>query len=154
MPDPWDLEATSRLIGPSRRLAPRAGNIRPVLAALNVGAVGLGVAAGGLSASVIGFGLSWLLTILGVDSGPDLGLIIGVFAGLAAGGWIAGLRAKHSERFHGAVTGLVLAFIIMLIAVLGGSPAPTSSILLLALISIFIAGLSGWLAGRRKRTAP
>ena len=123
-----------------------------MLAALNIGAVMVGVAAGGLAASVVGFGLSWLLIVLGIDSGADIGLIIGVVAGLAIGGWLTGARARHSERFHGAVTGLVLAFVIMVIAVLGGSPAPTSSIILLALIAIVIAGFAGWLAGRRKRT--
>ena len=121
-----------------------------MLAALNVGAVLVGVAAGGLAASLVGFGLSGILTVVGVESGADIGLALGVFIGLAAGGWLAGTRAKHSERFHGAITGLALAFLIMVIAVLGGSPAPTGTILLLALIAIVISGLTGWLAGRRK----
>lgn len=125
-----------------------------MLAALNLGAVLAGVAFGTLSASIVGLGLSWLLTAFGVAAGPDLGLLIGIGTGLGAGGWLAGMRARHSERFHGAVTGLVLAFVIMVIAVLGGSPAPTSSILLLALIAVAISGLTGWLAGRRKLGKP
>ena len=54
--------------------------------------------------------------------------------------------------FGGFVTllNLVLAFVVMVIAVLGGSPAPTSSIVLLALLAIVISGVAGWLAGRRK----
>ena len=109
-----------------------------------------GVATGALTASVVGFGLSSLLTLAGIETGADIGLMVGIVTGLGAGGWLAGKRARHSERFHGAVTGLVLAFVIMAIAVLGGSPAPTSSILLLALIAVVVSGLAGWLAGRRK----
>ena len=121
-----------------------------MLAALNIGAVLVGVAAGGLAASLIGFGLSGLLVVIGVDTGPDIGLVVGILFGLATGGWLAGKRARHSERFHGAVTGLAMAFVIMVIAVFGGSPAPTGSILLLALIAVVVAGFTGWLAGRRK----
>lgn len=129
----------------------RPGIICHLLAALNIGAVLIGVAAGGLIASVVGFILGGLLAIAGVDGGAGIGLITGVITGLLAGGWVSGLRARHSERFHGAVTGLALAFVIMVIAILGGSPAPTSQILLLAAIATVLAGTAGWLAGRRKR---
>lgn len=112
----------------------------------------VGIATGTLVASFVGFGLAWLLTVIGVDAGSDIGLMLGIFTGLAAGGWLAGTRARHSERFHGAVTGLLLAFVITAIAVLGGSSAPTNSILLLALIAVVVSGLGGWLAGRRKHS--
>ena len=121
-----------------------------MLAALNIGAVLLGVATGGLVASIGGILLGGILTLLGVDAGPDIGLVIAVVSGLATGGYIAGARAKHSSRFHGAVTGLVLAFVVMLIAVFGGSPASTMSIIWLAILSTVIAGLGGWLAGQRR----
>ena len=124
-----------------------------MLAALNIGAVLVGVAAGGLTASVIGFGLSGVLALIGVEDGPGIGLIVGVLLGLATGGWVSGLRARHSERFHGAVTGLAMAFVIMVIAILGGSPAPTSQILLLAALAVVVGGTSGWLSGRRKRVS-
>lgn len=120
-----------------------------MLAALNIGAVLLGVATGGLTASALGLILGSGLTVLGVDQGPGIGLVAGVLSGLAAGGWVAGKRARHSARFHGAVTGLVMAFLVLVIAVLGGSPASTMSVIWLAVLSTFIAGLSGWLAGRR-----
>ncbi|MGB7861025.1 MAG: hypothetical protein WBM90_11050 [Acidimicrobiia bacterium] len=122
-----------------------------MLAALNIGAVVAGVAGGVLAASIVGFGLAGALSILGVESGADVGLVLGILIGLLIGGWLAGTRARHSERFHGSVTGLVMAFVIMVIAVLGGSPAPTSQILLMALLAVLIAGGSGWLAGRRKQ---
>jgi hypothetical protein len=121
-----------------------------VLAALNFGAIALGVAAGGLAAALLALVISGLLAVVGVESGPDIGLILGILAGLAAGGWVAGSRAVHSHRFHGMVTGLVLAFVIMVIARLGGSSAPTLTVVWLALLSIIVAGLFGWLAGRRK----
>lgn len=122
-----------------------------MLAALNIGAVLTGVAAGGLAASAMGLGLGGVLTVTGVESGPGIGLVVGVLTGLATGGWVAGARARHSSRFHGAVTGLVMAFLVMMIAVLGGSPASTLSVIWLAVLSTLISGAAGWVAGRRKR---
>ena len=121
-----------------------------MLAALNLGAVILGVASGGLTASIAALLLGGGLTVVDVADGANIGLVVGVLLGLAAGGWVAGLRAQHSERFHGAVTGLVLAFVVMVIAVLGGSPASTLTVIWLAVLAIVVSGLFGWLAGRRK----
>jgi hypothetical protein len=122
-----------------------------VLAALNLGALVLGVAAGGLTASVIGFLLGIVLSLANVEGGPDIGLVVGIGAGLGVGGWVSGLKARHSERFHGAVTGLLLAFLVMVIARFGGSPASTSTVIWLALVAMVVSGLFGVLAGRRKR---
>lgn len=94
-----------------------------MLAALNFIALIFGVAAGGLVASLLAVALGGSLAIMGVDAGPDIGLVLGVVGGLFTGGWVAGRRANHSERFHGMVTGLLLAFIVIVIARLGGSPA-------------------------------
>jgi hypothetical protein len=127
---------------------------RRVLAALNFGAVALGVASGSLTASVLALLIGGGLTIAGIDTGPDIGLVIGILVGLGVGGWVAGAKAKHSERFHGAVTGLLIAFLIMVIARFGGSPAPTPTIVWLAVLSILVSGVAGWLAGRRKLTKP
>jgi putative membrane protein (TIGR04086 family) len=122
-----------------------------VLAALNLVAVGLGVGAGGLSATILALVLSGLLSVFEVANGPDIGLVVGIVVGLAVAGSVAGRLAKHSERFHGAVTGLLLAGLIVFVARLGGSPAPTWSVLWLAVLAAVIAGSTGWLAGRRKR---
>lgn len=121
-----------------------------MLAALNIGALGLGVASGGLAAALVALITSGLLAILGVDSGADIGLVSGVMLGLFAGGWVAGRRSVHSHRFHGMVTGLLLAFLIMVIARFGGSDAGTLTILWLALLSLAVSGLGGWLGGRAR----
>lgn len=134
------------------RLCRPHANIAGVLAALNFGAVALGVAAGGLAASIVGLLVGGVLAIIGVETGPDIGLVVGMLSGLAAGGWLAGRRAWHSHRFHGMVTGLILAFMIMVIARLGGSPADTLTVVWLAIVSVVISGVAGWLAGRRKPT--
>ena len=123
-----------------------------MLAALNVLAIGLGLGAGGLVATVLALALGGLLTIAGVEGGADIGLVAGIVVGLAVAGWVSGHMARHSERFHGAVTGLLLAGLIVFVARIGGSPAPTMSVLWLALVASVIAGLAGWLAGRRKQT--
>lgn len=121
-----------------------------MLAALNFGAVALGVAAALLSASILAVLLGGGLALTGIESGTDLGLMIGIVSGLATGGWVAGLRARHSERFHGMVTGLLSAFVVVVIARLGDSPASTLVVIWLAVLSVAIAGFAGWLAGRRK----
>lgn len=121
-----------------------------VLATLNIGVVALAVAAGSLTAALLGFVLSGGLILIGVDAGADIGLVTGVLAGLAAGGWVAGSRSRHSHRFHGMITGLFLAFLLMVIARLGGSPASLGSVLWLMALSVAVSGLTGHLAGRRK----
>lgn len=123
-----------------------------MLAALNLVAVGLGIGAGGLSATILALVLGGLLTVAGVQGGADIGLVAGIVGGLAVAGWVSGRMARHSERFHGAVTGLLLAGLIMVVARLGGSPAPTLSVIWLAVLAALISGLTGWLAGRRKRS--
>ena len=119
---------------------------------MNIVAIGLGLGAGGLAATVLALALGGLLTVVGVEGGADIGLVAGVVVGLAVAGWVSGHMARHSERFHGAVTGLLLAGLIVFVARIGGSPAPTMSVLWLALVAIVIAGFAGWLAGRRKQT--
>ena len=123
-----------------------------MLAALNIVAVGLGVAAGGLSATITSLAVGGLLTLLGVENGADIGLLVGVVGGLALAGWVSGHMAKHSERFHGAVTGLLLAGVVIIVARLGGSPAATPAVIWLAVMAMVTAGSTGWLAGRRKRS--
>jgi hypothetical protein len=124
-----------------------------MLAALNFAAVGLGVGAGGLSATVAAFALSLLLGPT-TDAAPYGGLLIGIIIGFAVGGWVAGRMARHSERFHGAVCGLLLAGLYIVVASLGGGVVATGSVLGLALIAVVVSGGAGWLAGRRKRPAP
>ena len=119
---------------------------------MNIVAIGLGLGAGGLAATVLALALGGLLTLAGVEGGADIGLVAGVVVGLAVAGWVSGHMARHSERFHGAVTGLLLAGLLVFVARIGGSPAPTVSVLWLALVAAVIAGLAGWLAGRRKQT--
>ncbi|HSK07011.1 MAG TPA: hypothetical protein VK990_05780 [Acidimicrobiia bacterium] len=125
-----------------------------MLAALNITAVGLGLGAGGLSATIVALVLGSLLSVTGVENGADIGLVTGGGFGLAVSGWVSGRLARHSERFHGAVTGLLLAGLIIVVARMGGSPAPTVTVIWLALLAATVAGSTGWLAGRRKRTGP
>jgi hypothetical protein len=121
-----------------------------VLAALNIVAVGLGLGAGGLSATLAALVVGGGLDVAGVDRGPDIGLVLGVLIGLVVAGWVSGRFAAHSERFHGAVTGLLMAGLVIVLARMGGSPAPVMTVLWLAVVSATVAGASGWLAGRRK----
>lgn len=125
-----------------------------MLAALNFGVVLMSVAAGGLTASLLGLVVGGLLSVFGVEDGAGIGLVVGIVAGLLVGGWIAGSRSAHSHRFHGMITGLLLTFVMVIVARLGGSSASTTSVVWLAALSIAISGVSGWLAGVRKNRAP
>lgn len=120
-----------------------------MLAALSVQAVVMGLAAGGLSVTVIGFLLGGGLALLDVANGPDIGLLVGLLVGLVVGGWVAGRMAVHSQRFHGSVTGLLMGGLLILLASLGGAAASIWNVLLLALVSIVVGGIGGVL-GRRK----
>ncbi|HEU4895841.1 MAG TPA: TIGR04086 family membrane protein [Acidimicrobiia bacterium] len=124
-----------------------------MIAALNFGAVLGGVAAGALSASLFALLFSSILTLAGLENGDGIGLVVGIVLGLATGGWVAGSRANHSERFHGMVTGLLLAFVVVVVARLGGSDASTLVVVWQAFLAIVISGFAGWWAGRKKTPA-
>lgn len=119
-------------------------------ASLSWRAIWTGLAAGALLAAVI-FGVGYLATV-SLKTGPARGVILvgSVLLGLFAGGWVAGRMALHSGRFHGSLTGLGLALLVVVIARMGGSPAPTSSVLILAALAILLGGIGGWLAGSRR----
>lgn len=121
-----------------------------MLAGLNLAAIGLGLGSGGIAATVIAFLVGGGLSLAGLESGPDIGLVVGIASGLAVGGWVAGTVARHSGRFHGALSGLLLASVIVVVARLGGSPVQTLAVVWMFVLSAVIAGLTGWLAGRRK----
>jgi hypothetical protein len=120
-----------------------------MLAALSVQAVVMGVAAGGLSVTVVGFLVGGGLALLDVANGPDIGLLVGLLVGLVVGGWVAGRMAIHSTRFHGSVSGLLLGGLLILLASLGGGSASIWNVLLLALVSIVVGGIGGLIGGRR-----
>jgi hypothetical protein len=119
-----------------------------MLAALSVQAVVMGVAAGGLSVTVVGFLVGGGLALLDVANGPDIGLLVGLLVGLVVGGWVAGRMAIHSTRFHGSVSGLLLGGLLILLASLGGASASIWNVLLLALVSIVVGGIGGLIGGR------
>ncbi len=122
-----------------------------MLAALSIQAVVMGVAAGGLAITVVGFLVGGGLALADVNNGPTIGLLIGLLAGLVVGGWIAGRMALHSNRFHGSVCGLLLGGMLILLASLGGASASIWNVLLLALVSIVVGGIGGVIGGRRTR---
>ena len=120
-----------------------------MLSTISVTAIGLGLGSGGLSATVLALLIGGGLELAGVESGSDIGLVAGILGGLGVGGWVAGRMALHPARFHGALTGLLLATMIVVVARAGGSPAELVQVIWLYLLSGVVAGVAGWLAGRR-----
>jgi putative membrane protein (TIGR04086 family) len=124
-----------------------------VLAAVRWPAVMLGLGAGGLTATVVAL-VAWpLLQLAGVGGAGQAGLTLGIVTGFIAGGFVAGRMAPTAHRFHGSLAGLALAGLVLVVARLGGSPAPTPQVLWLALLALVVAGLGGVLGGRGRKEA-
>lgn len=120
-----------------------------MIASLRLLAVVLGVGIGSLAATVLALVFWGGLTLVGVDDAPLAGLAAAIVVGFAVSGYTAGRLAPHTHRFHGAVAGLGLAGLVLIMARLGGSEAPLGQILLLFGLGILTGGASGIAAGRR-----
>ena len=120
-----------------------------MLASLRIIAILTGLGIGALVATVLSLLLWAVLAAGGFDDAALTGLTAAVLVGLAAGGYAAGRMAIVAHRFHGSVTGLVFAALVLVIARFGGSPAPTAQVLWLALLAVVLGGLGGAVAGRR-----
>ena len=124
-----------------------------MLGTVRISAVMIGTAGGALvAASVFLVGLL-IARLVGAEEGPALVLSVSLLAGLTGGGYLAGRVAPFNGRFHGSITGLAMAAVVLLVSILGGSPAPTSQVVLLAAIAIVVGGFAGWLGGRRRYNA-
>jgi len=121
-----------------------------MLGTVRISAVMIGTAGGALIAAVVFLVGLLIARVVGADEGPALVLSASLLSGLAAGGYLAGRLAPFNGRFHGSITGLGMAAVVLIISIIGGSPAPTSQVLLLAAIAIVVGGVSGWLGGRRR----
>ena len=121
-----------------------------MLGTLRISAVMVGTAGGTLTAAAVFLVGLLIARLVGADEGPAVVLSISLLAGLAGGGYLAGRVAPFNGRFHGSVTGLAMATVVLVISIFGGSPAPTGQVLLLAVLAIVIGGFSGWLGGRRR----
>jgi hypothetical protein len=120
-----------------------------MLGTLRWGAVLAGVGAGGVTATLGGL-LVWpLLEVLGVEGAPLAAITVGTLIGLGSAGFVAGRLALHSPRFHGSVAALGFAGLVLVIARLGGSPAPILQVLLLCLLGVVVGGATGIWGGRR-----
>ncbi len=108
-----------------------------------------GIGAGSLASALVGLLVAVGATALGAEDATLAGITGGVIAGLLTAGTVAGRLAPVWARFHGALAGLGLAFVVVLISILGGSPAPAGQIIRLGLLGILLGGLAGTFAGRR-----
>jgi hypothetical protein len=126
-----------------------------MLGVLRIGVVLTGVAAGSLTAAVVylvGLTVARALHIGqgAYGQGAGAALALALLAGMTAAGVLAGRLAPVNGRFHGSVAGLGMAGIVIVIARFSGSPAPTSQVLLLALIGAVVGGASGWWGDRHR----
>ena len=121
-----------------------------MLGVLRLSAVMIGTAGGALLSSAVFLVGLLAARVAGAGEGPALVLSVSLLAGLSGGGFLAGRVAPFNGRFHGSITGLVMAAVVLVVSILGGSPAPTSQVALLAAMAIVVGGISGWFGGRRR----
>ena len=121
-----------------------------MLGTVRISAVMVGTAGGALVAAAVFLVGLLVARLVGAEEGPALVLSVSLLAGLTGGGYLAGRVAPFNGRFHGSITGLAMAAVVLLVSILGGSPAPTSQVVLLAAIAIVVGGFAGWLGGRRR----
>lgn len=113
-----------------------------------MGAVLLGVGAGSLLTTILALAAWPVLELLSVRPAPIAALLFGIVIGLAGGGFVAGRIARLAQLFHGALSGLGLAGLVTIVARLGGSPAATSRVLVLAVVAVVVGGLGGAISTR------
>lgn len=125
-----------------------------MLAAVRWNAVLMGAGVGILAVAVVSLILWLLLSTLDVAGAVGAATTFGMVAGFAAGGWIAGRRATFSPWFHGALSSLGIALIVIVTSLRGGSPAPTSQVILLATLAISLGSLFGFLSAKQAAKRP
>lgn len=97
----------------------------------------------------------WLvLSASGVAEAAQIATTFGIVIGLVAGGYLSGRLAPFSPWFHGALSGLAMAAMVLAISRLGGSPAPTLSVLWLAVLAIVLGAAGGLFGGRPRVGEP
>ena len=121
-----------------------------MLGVVRISAVMIGTAGGTLVGAAIFLAGLLVARLVGAEEGPAVLLSVSLLAALFGGGFLAGRVAPFNGRFHGSITGLVMAGVVLVISILGGSPAPTGQVVLLAAIAIVVGGFSGWLGSRRR----
>ncbi len=111
--------------------------------------VAIGVGVSFLALGIITL-LGWgLLAVLGVEDPATTAIIVGAPVGAVAGGWLAG-RTAFRAVFHGALTGVVFAGLVILLSVLDGSPAPAITMVGFLVGGGVLGAVGGWLALRRR----
>lgn len=114
-------------------------------------AVIFGTAAGALATAATTL-LAWpLLATANVAQAPLAALSLSLLVGFAIAGMVGGRLSGRSPRFHGMVAAFGLASLVVVISLLGGSPAPTGQILILVALATVFGGIGGTVAGRRPK---
>jgi hypothetical protein len=120
-----------------------------LLGILRLKAILLGTG-GGVLSSGLTFALgAFAARLTGSETMAGIALTSSVLVGFGLGGYVAGRTAPVNGRFHGSITALIVAAIVITVAAIGGSRLPLGSVLLLALIATVSGGIGGSLGGRR-----
>lgn len=122
-----------------------------MLAAVRWQAVLVGFGLGTLAVAGVALVLWLALAAVDIEEAPTIATAFGTVAGFLLAGWLAGRRAPFSAWFHGALAAMGIALVVVVIARLSGSPAPTSQVLLLAVLAIGMGSLGAVVGASRRR---
>lgn len=116
--------------------------LHPLGIAIGVGAafLALGIV------TLVGWGV---LALFGVEDAATAAIVAGAPVGAVAGGWLAGRTAIRAV-FHGALTGVLFAGLVILLSVLDGSPAGAGTMIGFLVGGGALGALGGWLVERRR----
>ena len=125
-----------------------------MLAAVRWSAVLIGAGMGILALAAVSIILWLVLSALDVVGAVGAATTFGTLTGFLVAGWVAGRRAPFSSWFHGALSALGIALTVVVTSLRGGSSAPTSQVLLLAVLAIALGSLSASLSANRAAGRP
>ncbi|MGH8911753.1 MAG: hypothetical protein ACRDVD_04510 [Acidimicrobiia bacterium] len=125
-----------------------------MLAAVRWSAVLIGAGMGILALAAVAIILWLVLSALDVAGAVGAATTFGTLTGFLVAGWLAGRRAPFSAWFHGALSALGVALTVVVTSLRGGSPAPTTQVILLALLAIALGSLSAFLSANQAAGRP
>ncbi|HEY0605606.1 MAG TPA: TIGR04086 family membrane protein [Herpetosiphonaceae bacterium] len=108
-----------------------------------LGALGLGVLVGTLTAIVGGL----VLALLGLSTGGWLAVALMLLA-VCAGGWLAARRTAGSGWRPGLYVGLLLAMLTLTVTLVSGESLDLGGVVTVLAVCAAAGALGGWLSGR------
>ena len=113
----------------------------------------IGAAAGVGIAALLSIGLWAALALTGITEDITGPILLGVLAGIAAGGYVAG-RLGDRGLYQGGMAGLAVAAVVVGISLFSGSPASPGQLVAIFAIGLALGMAGGAVAFRHRQSYP